>query len=81
MQSTRFIEQQRSEFSVTTLCRVLEVAVSGYYAWRVRPVSQRHQVNQTLAEQIRQVHQESRGTYGSPRIHAHLRERVVMDAM
>ena len=47
--------------------------MSGYYAWRVRPVSQRHQVNQTLAEQIRQVHQESRGTYGSPRIHAHLR--------
>lgn len=55
------------------MCRVLRVSVSGYYAWRVRPVSQRTLANQELAKQIRQIHEQSRGTYGSPRIHAELR--------
>jgi putative transposase len=53
-------------------CRVLKVSRSGYYDWRSRPASARHQENELLLKQIKQVHAESRGTYGWPRIHAEL---------
>lgn len=53
-------------------CRVLNVSRSGYYEWLSRPDSSRAQENELLLKQIRQVHEESRGTYGSPRVHAEL---------
>lgn len=56
------------------LCQVLDVSASGYYAWRQRPISQQAQSNAVLLEKIRQVHQASRNTYGSPRVHAELKE-------
>jgi putative transposase len=34
-----FIQAQRATFSVQTLCRVLDVAPSGYYAWLKKPLS------------------------------------------
>ena len=51
---------------LTLMCRVYEVTRAGYYAWRSRERSQRELRNETLAGQIRAVHLESRGTYGSP---------------
>lgn len=54
------------------MCRVLGVSTSGYYAWRGREKSERAQADDRLRELIVQVHQESRGTYGAPRIHAEL---------
>ncbi len=57
---------------VATVCRVLGVSASGYYAWRHRPRSARAQADQALLEQIRAIHAHSRGTYGAPRIHAEL---------
>ncbi len=54
------------------LCRSLQVSPSGYYAWRVRPESQRCRDDRQLTQLIRGVHAESDGTYGSPRIHAEL---------
>lgn len=64
------------EFSVNRMCRVLDVSVSGYYAWpgahRARPVSQRTQANTALLVAIRRIYDESHGTYGSPRIWAEL---------
>ena len=59
------------------ICQTLEVSRSGYYAWVDRPVSAREQRREQLVEQIRQVHAESRCTYGSPRVHAELAERDV----
>jgi putative transposase len=53
-------------------CRVLGVSRSGYYDWLGRPDSVRAQENELLLTQIRQIHAESRGTYGSPRVHAEL---------
>jgi putative transposase len=53
-------------------CRVLEVSRSGYYEWCSRPASPRHQENDLLLKHIEQIHADSRGTYGSPRIHAEL---------
>jgi putative transposase len=53
-------------------CRVLNVSRTGYYDWLGRPDSARTQDNELLLKQIRQIHTESRETYGSPRIHAEL---------
>jgi len=54
-------------------CRVLNVSRSGYYDWRNRPASPREQDNELLLKHIHDVHRDSRGTYGSPRVHAELR--------
>ncbi|MDT0305314.1 IS3 family transposase [Streptomonospora wellingtoniae] len=57
---------------VAVACRVLDVSTSGYYAWRDRPESPRAQRNKEITKMIRTVHEESRGTYGAPRVHAEL---------
>ncbi len=57
---------------VATLCRVLEVSPSGYYAWQHRAPSARAQADAALTETIRAIHTRSRGTYGAPRVHAEL---------
>jgi putative transposase len=57
---------------VATMCRVLGVSASGYYAWQSRPLSARAQADRALLEQIRGIHARSRGTYGAPRIQAEL---------
>jgi putative transposase len=55
------------------MCRVLKVSSSGYYAWRKREPSERSQANAALLERIEEIHDESDGTYGAPRIHAELK--------
>ena len=54
---------------VATLCRVLGVSPSGYYAWSKRPLSRRAKDDAVLIERIRATHAASKGTYGAPRIH------------
>ena len=71
--SFRFIEDHRDAYPVRLMCAVLDVSAAGYYAWRERPVSQRAAANAALLKAIRQVHQDSGGRYGSPRVHAALR--------
>ena len=53
-------------------CRLLGVSRSGYYEWKDRPLSAREQDNELLLKHIKQVHADSRGSYGSPRVHAEL---------
>jgi putative transposase len=62
---------------VATVCQVLGVSASGYYAWRHRPWSARAQADRALLEQIRAIHEHSRGTYGAPRIQAELAARGI----
>jgi putative transposase len=69
-----FIQAHQDEFPVQRMCSVLGVSTSGYYAWRERPVSARRQANQQLLLEIRTIHNRSRKTYGSPRVHAELKE-------
>ena len=57
------------------MCKVLGIARQSYYAWRKREPSQRQQENQQLLEEIKEIHEESRCTYGSPRIHRTLKAR------
>ena len=67
-----FVEYQRREHSVRTLCRALRVSPSGYYAARSRPPSAREKRQSSLTSKIREVHLASRHTYGAPRVHAEL---------
>ena len=69
----RFIEAEKANHAVSTMCRVLEVSRSGYYAWSSRPRSERAVQNAALVDEIRRVHAGSDGTYGSRRVHAQLR--------
>jgi len=69
----RFVEQERATFPVTTMCRVLGVSPSGYWAWSIRPPSGRARSDAALGARIGEIHARSRGTYGVPRVHAELR--------
>ncbi len=60
-------------YRVTTMCRVLDVSPSGYYAWLGRLPSARSLRDLKLTAQIDSIHERSRGTYGVPRVHAELR--------
>jgi transposase InsO family protein len=63
------------QHDLTLMCRVYGVTRAGFYAWRSRERSERERQNEALADQIRVVHLESRGTYGSPRVHQALRRK------
>jgi len=60
------------------MCAVLQVSRSGYYAWLKRPKSNRSAQNEQLVQQIIDIHQQSRGTYGSPRVHDELQDQGVI---
>src|SRR5688572_23433083 len=67
------MKANQAAYAIPTMCRVLGVSASGYYAWQCRGVSARAREDQQLLEQVRAFHQQSRGTYGAPRIHRDLR--------
>jgi hypothetical protein len=69
----RFIEDRRVDYPVTILCNTLGVSPAGYYAWRSRPESRRSCANRDLVDDIKRVHRDTNGRYGSPRIHAELK--------
>lgn len=70
-------EQTQGKLSVADLCETLDVSPSGYYAWRKRGKSAHQQADEDLGEQVEQVFNDSRQTYGSPRIERALREQGV----
>ena len=69
-----FIKAQRNQFSVQILCRVLDVAPSGYYEWLKQPLSQRAQEDARLLRLIQASFTASQGVYGAPRVFLDLRE-------
>jgi putative transposase len=73
----RFIAAERAQHPISLLCRVLGVSRSGFHAWLSRRPSDRALADAWLCEQIRQIHAESRQTYGARRVHAALRYRGV----
>lgn len=63
-----FIQEHRERFGLQSMCKVLNVSRSGYYAWKRRTPSKRQRVNEELLQSIWEVYKESRKVYGSPRI-------------
>ena len=59
-------------YGVATMCRLLAVSASGYYAGRKRPPSARARADAELISRVTAIHQFSRGTYGAPRVHEEL---------
>lgn len=70
--SFQFIHDHAGRWLIRLICRVLEVSASGYYAWRNRPQSARARANRALLAEVRRLHGEHHGRYGSPRMHAAL---------
>lgn len=70
-----FIAERCSDLSVTASCRAMKVTTSGFYEWRARQhdPSPRRREDTALTATILEIHRQSRGTYGSPRVHAELR--------
>lgn len=67
----------QADLPVRTLCRVLGVSPSGFYAWRDRAPSQRSIANAVMTERIRQIHRDSYESYGMPRVRVELIEQGV----
>jgi putative transposase len=68
-----WIHGHRQQFAVRAMCKVLSVTPGGYYQWRDRPPSVAAKQREKIVQQIRQSHEQSRGLYGSPRVHADLK--------
>ena len=66
------IQRCRNEYPVRLMCRCLKVSASGYYAWQDREPSPRAQENARLVKRIREIHEDSRGVIGAPRMHEDL---------
>jgi len=66
------IEAEKASCLVATACRALGVSRPGFYAWRRRPESTHARADRRLAVMVRESHERSRKTYGSPRVHADL---------
>lgn len=79
MSRFQFVEDHRGAFGVKRLCLVLKVSRAGFYRWLsgadVRAGRQR--ADAELAERIGEIHRDSDGTYGVPRVTAELREAGV----
>ena len=70
----QFIELHQNQYAVKTMCRLLNVTRSGYYAWLKEPVSNRAQEDARLLRLIRASFVASHGIYGAPRVFLDLRE-------
>jgi len=62
------IDEEKSHHRISRMCRVLGVTTAGYYAWKMRPKSARAVEDEYLKDRIAFHHEESRGTYGAPRL-------------
>jgi putative transposase len=69
----RFVAAKKAEHSIQIMCRVLGVSRSGFHAWAAREPSTRAVADRRLTGRIAEIHEQSRKTYGSPRVHAELR--------
>lgn len=71
------IKRWRQEFTVQLMCRVLEVSVSGFYAWLSRKPSARTISNAALSLHVQAAHNRNRGTYGNIRLQRDLAKRGI----
>ncbi len=67
----------QAKYSVTMLCRVLEVSISGFYAWCLRAPAARKLANVALGDRVEAIYRQSHSTYGRPRIQAELQDEGI----
>jgi putative transposase len=72
-----FVDREKALYPVATVCRLLKVSSSGYYAWVTRPPSKREVADKVLTAQIQEAFETNRKVYGAPRIHAELADAQV----
>ena len=73
-----FMAEHQSQFRLRSMCRVLRVQRSGYYAWKKKPNSKRTLADESLLVKIEKSFKESQSIYGSPKVHYDLREDGVL---
>jgi hypothetical protein len=66
------VSDHQADYPIASMCRLLGVSSSGYYAWMKRRPSRRAETDAALIGEIRAAHAASLGAYGAPRIHAEL---------
>ena len=71
----KLIKQFSSNFEVEKLCTTLSVSRSGYYRWLKNPFSNKKEIQEKVLQQIKDVYEQSKGVFGSPRITAVLRNK------
>ena len=69
------MSENQAVYPIATMCRILGVSPSGYYAWQKRQPSARARADAALLAEIRTAHATSRGTYGAPRIQVELADK------
>jgi putative transposase len=69
------IDSMRESYALGILCDVLSVSTSGYHEWKGRPACARQLANEKLVSEIRVLHAQSFGAYGSPRIYETFKQR------
>jgi putative transposase len=69
--------EHHGQFRLSSMCRVLRIQRSGYYAWKAKPKSDRALADEAMLVSIKQFFEESQGIYGSPRVHRDLREEGI----
>jgi len=71
----KFIMENRKEFRLGKMCKILKVSRSGYHNYVKRRFSRRENDDYIILEKIKEIHKNSRCLYGSPRIYQELRKR------
>jgi putative transposase len=69
--------EHHGQFRLSSMCRVLRIQRSGYYAWKAKPKSDRTVADEALLGTIKQSFENSQGIYGSPRVHRDLHEEGI----
>ena len=72
------VAEHKGPFRLCSMCRVLRIERSGYYAWKAKPKSERTVADESLLVSIKQSIENSQGIYGSPSVHCDLREEGIL---
>jgi putative transposase len=72
-----FVEQHRDSYPLQALCQTLHVSESGFAAWQQSEGPTKWLSDEALLKLIRQIHEETKAAYGSPRIYQELKGRGI----
>lgn len=71
----KWIADHRNKFRISRMTQLLEVSQSGYYSYSRRKPGKRSQENQFLLTKVKEIYEQGRKCYGSPRITASLHQQ------